>query len=556
MKALGLILALAASSPVKNDATVKRAMEDEMARATVDLHTGAEPPPYWVGFTVTDVDRQSVSASLGKLVESRVVNPRVARVDLRVGRPEEDNTNFVAPLSVDSLFLFVPPATSRDDDYLGLRRALWQATDSQYKLAVEALAAKKASKSTQSIDSGDRTPDFAPAPPVTSNVARPSALGTATLTTLEVTAVRLSRVLAEFPALTVGRVDGTVEHERRRLLTSEKTWTDSTWDRARLDITAETIAVDGQRLSATTSFTADGVGGLYAHPRIDELEAEVRALAKNLAEQRAAPLAEPGSGSVVFEGRAASQLARLLFTASLSGQPIPRTGREPVVHDGSASFADKLGQSVAPKWLTVEDDPSARAPSGRPLFGTYVTDDEGVLGQRVTLIDRGTVKTLLMSRAPRKQVPLSNGHGRGRSHASASNVIVSAEKGNALSRGALLAVASRAAGPKGTVYVVRELDRGSGLGRGQTLRATVAFRVNAKDGREEPVRGVSLEGFTLQKLKKDLVAAGTERALLEESNGVPVSVSAPALAFQDVDVGKPSDTKKQPPLYPAPLPPK
>jgi predicted Zn-dependent protease len=553
MKALGLILALAASSPSRvNDVVVRRAMEEEMARATVDLHPGAERPPYWVAYTVTDVDRQSVSASLGKLVESRTVAPRTARVDLRVGSPEEDNTNFVAPFSIDTFFLLASasPSASRDDDDFGLRRALWKATDTQYKLAVETLAAKKASKSTETSDSGGRPPDFAPAPAVTSVDARPSAIGQASRTTLDATAVRLSRVLAEFPWLTVGRVDGTTEHERRRLLTSEKTWTDSSWDRTHLDVTAETIAADGQRLSVSTSFTADQVGAL---PRLEEMEGQVRALAKNLVEQRTAPLAEPGPASVVFEGRAASQLARLFFTAPLSGQPIPRTGREPAVRDGSTSFADKLGQPVAPKWLTVDDDPSARGPSGRPLFGTYATDDEGVVGQRVSLVDHGTVKTLLMSRAPRKQIPVSNGHGRGRLHVSASNVIVSAAHENALSRAALVAAASRAAGPKGTVYVVRELDRESGLGRGQTLRASVAFRVNVKDGREEPVRGVSLEGFTLQKLKRDLVAAGTERYLLEEASGSPISVSAPDLAFQDVDVGKPSEAKKQPPLYPAPL---
>ena len=48
--------------------------------------------------------------------------------------------------------------------------------------------------------------------------------------------------------------------------------------------------------------------------------------------------------------------------------------------------------------------------------------------------------------------------------------------------------AQRAAGPKGPVYVVQQLSDASGLGRGATLQALVAYRV--KDGKEEPVRGL------------------------------------------------------------------
>ena len=102
-----------------------------------------------------------------------------------------------------------------------------------------------------------------------------------------------------------------------------------------------------------------------------------------------------------------------------------------------------------------------------------------------------------------------------------SNLVVRAD--NALPRRALLARAAATAGPKGTVYVVTQLDPSSGLGRGQTLRARVAFRV--KDGgREEPVRDLSLEGFMPKKMKKDLVAAGTDTYLYEEEGSMPFSV--------------------------------
>ena len=46
------------------------------------------------------------------------------------------------------------------------------------------------------------------------------------------------------------------------------------------------------------------------------------------------------------------------------------------------------------------------------MFGSYRVDDEGVPAQRVSLIEKGVLKTLLMSRTPRKEITSSNGHAR------------------------------------------------------------------------------------------------------------------------------------------------
>src|SRR5262249_35602900 len=115
-----------------------------------------------------------------------------------------------------------------------------------------------------------------------------------------------------------------------------------------------------------------------------------------------------------------------------------------------------------------------------------------------------------------------------------------------------LAAAARSAGPKGTVYVVQELGAASGIGRGQTLQVRVAYRV--KEGKEEVVRGLSLEGFTPKKMKKDLIGAGKELIVHDDDlYGMPGSIVPPPLLFEDVDVGKPNDKNKRPPLYPSPL---
>jgi TldD protein len=532
--------AVAAPPAPADDAAVKKALDDEMARSLAKLRLGSDGPPYFLRYAVVDTDESFFSARLGALVTVEPARPsRKLAVELRVGSPDEDNTNFLGSS---------PGATAnvtRDDHYAVLRRDLWQMTDRLYKHALEAFARKKASRAIQAAEK-DKVPDFAKAPPLQLVTNQAAPLTDADRAKLKELVVKLSAVFREFPGVDSARVAGEAELWRRRLLTSEKTWTDERRSRVRIDVAAGTVAKDGQQIGAGLAFAASDVGGL---PPFAKMEAEVRALAKNLTDQRSAPMVDAGSASVLFEGMAAPQLARILFAHSLSGQPIPRSPGDRMSHDGSMSFADKLGLLVAPKWLDVVDDPKALGPGKRKLFGGYDSDDEGVAAERTPLIERGVVKTLLMSRAPRKEIGKSNGHGRGFGNvrASAANLFVTASGG--LSREQLLAAAARSAGPNGTVYIVRQLAPGSG-GRGQ-LQARLAFRY--KDGKEEIVRGLSLEGFVPKKLKKDLVAAGKDPVVLDEDHGAPTTVVSPALLFEDVDVGRPNDKNRTPPLYPSPL---
>ena len=74
--------------------------------------------------------------------------------------------------------------------------------------------------------------------------------------------LKLSNVFREFPKVDNGRVASSTELVRRRLLTSEKTWTDERRSRIRIDVLGETIAEDGQHLSASLAFHASDMAGL------------------------------------------------------------------------------------------------------------------------------------------------------------------------------------------------------------------------------------------------------------------------------------------------------
>ena len=62
--------------------------------------------------------------------------------------------------------------------------------------------------------------------------------------------------------------------------------------------------------------------------------------------------------------------------------------------------------------FSVVFDPTLARLGTTELMGHYVYDDEGVKGRRVTVVDRGVLKTFLLDRAPLRGFPESNGHGR------------------------------------------------------------------------------------------------------------------------------------------------
>ena len=66
---------------------------------------------------------------------------------------------------------------------------------------------------------------------------------------------------------------------------------------------------------------------------------------------------------------------------------------------------------VLPDFLSVKFDPPETVREVE-LNGYYLYDDEGVKARPVTVVDKGILKTFLLSRSP-IGFPQSNGHGAG-----------------------------------------------------------------------------------------------------------------------------------------------
>jgi len=550
-----------------NDAAVQRALQDELARSMSDLHLGDESRPYYLGYTLYDLEQASVNATLGALTASHAYRGRILRTDLRVGDPSFDNSNFEGGARVETVPI--------EDDYAALRRELWLRTDEAYKAALETLARKRAAAEGQAAAAADEAAvgDFSKEAASHLEVAFPA--GGAEPEALREAARKLSSVLADFPEISSSRVSASYAIVRRRLISSEGTFVDDNQHTVQINVVAETQAPDGMKLRSFVPFTALVPTGL---PPLGEMEKSVRAMAKELVAMRSAPVAASGAGAVLFEGLAAPQVVKLLLGDQVAGTPPPKTAQAGSDEgNDQGALATKLGQKVASAGVNAVDDPALGAGPGKaPLYGNYKIDDEGVPAQRVSLIEHGVLKSLLMSRTPRKEIVHSNGHARAPRFAAprarVGTLVVSGVRPQP--RAALLEELGKIAKSGGvTTYVVRLLDDDS-LAGGEAddlaallsfgmgghgpppVRPLVVYRV--EHGKETLVRGVLLENLLPRSLK-DITAVGAEGTVynfLEGGagfSGVPTTIIAPPLLVSDVDVRRQTGRNRKPPLYPSPL---
>lgn len=544
-----LAAALALSAPVSASAVAQealhaepapetsKALADEMERSLERLRMEDVDPPYYLAYFLGQSESFSCAAQFGALVDRGRNRGRSVAIDVRVGDYDLDNTNFV-----NRFYLTGQRRRTRiplDDDYASVRQKLWLATDAAYKQAVEDLAAKKAWLRTNNV--ADRPPDFQRVEPNV-HIEDPPELR-ADEDALAAMCERLSAVFREYPKIQGSRVSFETGAGFDEMLNSEGSHTRKAWRFARIVAQAWTQAVDGMPLG---DFAVDYSLEASGLPDEASLERRIRAMADDLSARVDAPMADEYIGPVLFEGEAAACLLLELLVDRLS-RP-----HEPLGVPGLGTpFKNRLNRRVAPRFLTVFDDPRLADWEGVPLLGHFLVDDDGVPAQRVTLVENGRLRSWYMSRIPTRAIRETNGHsvggfgGPGVVVVESANTVPSSEM-----REKALAVAREQ--ELDHVLVVKRIARSDVRVRG--VRAQGDFRNGAvrlsppvaawrlyADGRMTPIRGGEWQGVTLRTLRD--IYATSDRAHVTQAfrNGAFVSIVCPDILVEEMEMKKPEE---------------
>jgi predicted Zn-dependent protease len=543
-----------------------QAMETELQRAVTQLGTAAAPAteakpdakakdapllkPYFLSYAVADAQSVTINAQYGAITSSNANHARTADIQVRLGSPALDNSHGTHRTS--ALTTMQLPLT---DDTAAIERTLWFATNRGYAKALDALEKVKTEQQVRAKEE-DSSADFSAEKPE-DDILPPAPPLAIDRTAWEGRLREISGVFRGYPHIFYDTAILQASHETDYFVASDGTRTAAPNQVARLIVVARTRAADGMDLFRAETFEADSDGHLPAQAEVLQ---KTIAMAKNLDDLRVAPITEPYNGPAILSGRAAAVFFHEVLGHRLEGQ------RQRGDEEGQ-TFTKLLGKEILPKFLSVADDPTITQFEGHPLSGHYVFDDEGQPAQRVELVDKGVLKTFLMSRLPVASFAQSNGHGRAETGKMPTgrqgNLIVTSTK--MVSDDKLREMLKEEAKKQGKAYGLFFEDISSGFAV-TTRRSPQAFQVIPLvvyrvyvDGRpDELVRGVSIVG-TPQAALNSIIATGDHQEIFNgecgaESGTVPVSAVAPAMLVSAIETQRQSQGTARPPIVdPPPL---
>jgi predicted Zn-dependent protease len=530
---LGVACAFAAETktPQGADDPILRDLQIEMVRSKTQLRLENMSAPYFIDYRVVDIDAWDADAALGGIRSESHSRIRFLLVQVRLGDYTQDSSSAHGEGTVEVVPL--------DNDEHAFRFQIWSATDKAYKQAAEALTDKQARLKQLTVD--HPVDDFAHAEAVQS--LQP-------VVELTVEHEPWLKMLRDASGL-YGRdpkvqfLDASLNFKavNRYYLNSEGTVVRSGEELYRMVISGNTQAEDGMRLERSAGFTAVSPGDL---PKPTEFQDRTTTLLATLKQLREAPLAdEDYHGPVLLSAESASSIFSSLIGENLLGNK-PELGQNARVR---GQFASSYKTRVLPEFLTLVDDPTLAALEGKALLGHYEVDDEGVRAQQVPLVEKGVLVNYLLGRQPVRDFPSSNGHGRASLPLS----------WPAPALGNLLVRSSDAVAPEELKRKVIAICKERGLEYGYyaktmgSVRAPrMLYRIWAKDGREELVRGGLFGDLDQRSMRSNIVAAGSDQYVDNEIQPIPHSVVAPSILFDDLEVKRQTSNKDKLPEYPAP----
>jgi predicted Zn-dependent protease len=520
---------LAAKAAVAGDALLE-ALLAELERSKAQLKMDQLEAPYYIEYRVSDVEDFSTEAAFGATREDQRVHVRLLRVVVRLGNYKQDSY-FAQGIGGNALLPL-------DNDPIALRHQIWLATDEAYKSAGQALTQKQAALK-QFSNEEHPVDDFARTTPV--QVVGPTVALKADADGWKKTLETVTNLYRQYPEIQSVSASARFSAINDYFLNTEGTVTRNGKAVYTVQFSASTQAPDGMRLGRTPAWTVARAEEL---PTREKLLMDSQAALETLKALRQAPIVdEEYRGPVLFSPDAADDVIAQLIGTNVLGRK-PNLGAP---NRTTGAFATSYKSRVLPTFVNIVDDPTMKDFQGRSLIGSYDVDSEGVRARSVDIVYKGILTNYLLGRQPIRDFPESNGHGRASPAAPPQPNL-----------GVLLIKSSEPQSPDVLKKQVIELITNSGQPFGyrvETMAGTaprLLYRVYAKDGHEELVRGAVFSELDVRALRNDLSALGNDPLVSNRTGGLPATVIAPSLLFDELQVKRADTSKDKLPEYPAP----
>lgn len=514
-----------------------------------------ELPLYYMNYRVYDMSGTEISSSMGTIVKSNKWRKRDFTITTRVGSYEFDNyhvTKETPPNPSSKIMLPLENSgkavVKSEVERLVKNAYMASVMDYNRKRTIVSMSAD----SDSSHDFTKETPNQYYEAPFTDKEI------SINIKDWEERLNRLSSIYKSYPDVFDGRAHLEIRPVRKYFLSSEKTSIVENELFITIHISATTKDKEGNYVLLSKIWRPANLNEL---PSEEEIKAEILKLIEKQTQLKNAPYAEPYSGPVLFSNQAAGVFFHEIFGHRVEAHRFKSDT------DGQ-TFKSKLGEMVLPSDFSIYMDPTIKEYKGHNLFGSYEYDDEGVKGQRVTLIKDGKLNDFLYCRTPIDNKSKSNGHGRAdignNAVARQSNLIV--ESSNLLSAKGIrdAFIEELKAQGKEFGYYIDEVSGGLTM-TGRMLPNSfnvfpiITYKVYVDGRPDEMVRGVNIIGTPLS-VFSNVIKAGEDSPepfkgmCGAESGWLRVSAVSPMLLIKQVETQKAMTGNMKPFIIKRPVP--
>ena len=521
---LTLATSIALALPLQAQSSLLEILSDELAREFTILQK-EEVSPYFMEYRASDIHSITLTGSFGSLTDQMKNKYRVLFTSVKVGdysfdnnHPSENGNDWNGGGRMQSTQLPL------ENNEVAIRQKIWRLTDLNYKSAVSAYQNLLTNSKKR-----DSIPDFSKENPYQhEDPPMEDFLGELDQEEWVSKVKEYSGVFLGDRAFIDGEAALNFSTERKYYVSTEGSRIAQNQTSATLILSASILAEDGDIIPLEKVFHARIPEEL---PSSDSVIFACQTLVKDLRKLSIAPKAEPYSGPAILSASASGVFFHEIFGHRIEGHRLKSKS------DGQ-TFKTRIGESVLNKNLSVISDPTLSDYNGHYLNGYYAYDEQGIPGQKVTVVEDGILKSFLMSRQPLETDSRSNGHGRANASSEAvsrqSNLIISAKKTRSEEqlRKTLLQKCRKLGLEYG--YYIEEVSGGfTTTDRYQpnvfNILPRKVFRIYTDGRPDELVRGVTLIGTPLV-MFSGIEAAGDQMGIFNgtcgaESGGIPVQPS-------------------------------
>lgn len=526
-----VITFLTVSTGLAQSEALQSILKEELAKQYKEL-SAKSTPAYYMSYRVADEHAFIAQGAFGSLTQLKKDDGRTVHVDVRVGSYERDHSGNPNAQGMGGFGAMRLPS---NDSPEAIRQALWLASDIKYKTATQAYLMRDLSEA-------QTTHDFAKAEPVRyTEPPKDYEISQQTIDYWASAVAEWSDVFRDYKDLVEGNVSVRFTWGTYYFLSTEGTEITQNQSNAEIQISAAIRSSDGNIIPLHKSYFASNLSGL---PDGEEVYADLEVMKAKLLQLQESPLAEPYAGPAIFSGGASGVFFHEIFGHRIEADRLTK-------NDDAQTFKDKVGQRVLPKFMNVSCDPTLTELNGRYLSGSYSYDDQGVKGEKVTLVKDGVLQDFLRSRKPLFGKEPSNGHARAQAGLSPmsrqSNLLVSSS--NQVSDEKLRKLLIKACKKQNKPFglLIEQVAGGYTMTNRYTPNAfsinpTVVYKIYTDGRPDELVRGVDLIGTPLT-MFSEIEATGIERETFygycgAESGYVPVTATSPAIFVGKIETQK------------------